>query len=62
MLLQAQQIEMLYKQALEATFHLERGNKELHKTVEYNRGGRKYFLYLILMATLLLLFLDYITK
>jgi len=59
---QAQQIETLYQQALQATLHIERGNHELRKAAHYNKGGRKWFVYVMLVASLLLLFLDWITK
>jgi syntaxin 18 len=58
---QAQKIEQLYQEALHATVHMQRGNAELVKAHGYNSSGRKWFVLLMLMASLVLLVLDYIT-
>ena len=58
---QAQKIEQLYQEALQATVHMQRGNAELVKAHGYNTSGRKWFVLVMLMASLVLLVLDYIT-
>jgi hypothetical protein len=56
---QAEMIEQLYNNALDATHNITRGNKELKKTIELNRSSRNWVLVLSVVAALLLLFFDW---
>jgi syntaxin 18 len=56
---QAEQIEQLYTDSLNATFLVRRGNESLRKTVAVNRSSRRYMVVLLLVATLSLLFYDW---
>eukprot|EP00850_Spirogloea_muscicola_P017687 SM000154S01422 [mRNA] locus=s154:270731:272748:- [translate_table: standard] len=56
---QAHQIEQLYQQAVEATHNVEKGNKELVKTVRSNKDNRTFLLLFLIVASLALLFLDW---
>ncbi|XP_011628097.1 syntaxin-81 [Amborella trichopoda] len=56
---QAQQIEHLYEQAVEATNNVERGNTELSKAIERNSSSRTFLLLVLLVLPLALLFLDW---
>ncbi|EPS69472.1 hypothetical protein M569_05295 [Genlisea aurea] len=56
---QAQQIEHLYEQAVEATKNVELGNKELSEAIGRNSSSRTFLLLFLLVLTLSLLFLDW---
>lgn len=56
---QAEMIEQLYNNALDATNNITRGNKELKKTIELNRSSRNWVMVLSIVAGLLLLFFDW---
>lgn len=56
---QAQQIEYLYDQAVEATKNVELGNKELTKAIERNNSSRTFLLLFLIVLTLSVLFLDW---
>ena len=58
---QAEQLEALYEEALDTTSHFDRGNVELEKTLRRNKAGSRYILTIVIIATLLLLFLDWYT-
>lgn len=56
---QAEMIEQLYNNALDATHNVTRGNKELKKTIALNRSSRNWVMVLSIVAGLLLLFFDW---
>ncbi|KAL7589161.1 syntaxin-81 [Lactuca sativa] len=56
---QAQQIEYLYDQAVEATKNVEMGNKELSQAIERNSSSRVFLLLFIAVFTFTILFLDW---
>lgn len=56
---QAQQIELLYLQAVEATNNIQKGNKELDKTQERNSSSRLYIILIFCVLIITLLFLDW---
>ncbi|PQP92868.1 syntaxin-81 isoform X2 [Prunus yedoensis var. nudiflora] len=56
---QAQQIEQLYDQAVEATKNVELGNKEISKAIQRNSGSRTFLLLFIVLLTFSVLFLDW---
>ncbi|KAL3688506.1 hypothetical protein R1sor_014815 [Riccia sorocarpa] len=56
---QAQQIELLYQQALDATTFVEKGNKELTKAIKRSSSSRLYIVLVMTVLTLTLLFLDW---
>ncbi|EFJ34277.1 hypothetical protein SELMODRAFT_227430 [Selaginella moellendorffii] len=56
---QSQQIELLYQQAVEATENVNKGNKELRKTIERNTSSRTFLLMFLTILPLSLLFLDW---
>lgn len=56
---QAQQIERLYEQAVEATQNVKEGNKELTKAIERNSSSRTFLLLFLVVLPLSLLFLDW---
>lgn len=56
---QADMIEQLYNDAVEATHHVSRGNVELRKTIALNRSSRNWVMVLTVVAGLLLLFVDW---
>lgn len=56
---QAEMIETLYSNAVDATQHIQRGNVHLKKTIKVNRSSRLYLLVLFVVAGLLLLFFDW---
>lgn len=56
---QAQQIECLYEQAVEATQNVKEGNKELTKAIERNSSSRTFLLLFLVVLPLSLLFLDW---
>lgn len=56
---QAQQIERLYEQAVEATANVNEGNKELTKAIERNSSSRVFLLLFLVVLPLALLFLDW---
>lgn len=56
---QAQQIEHLYEQAIEATNNVEAGNKELSQAIERNSSSRTFLLLFLFVLTLSILFLDW---
>ncbi|CAH9100173.1 unnamed protein product [Cuscuta europaea] len=56
---QAQQIEYLYDQAVEATMNVELGNKELTKAIQRNSSSRTFLLLFLFVLTFSILFLDW---
>ncbi|KAG8082767.1 hypothetical protein GUJ93_ZPchr0014g47551 [Zizania palustris] len=56
---QAQQIQYLYDQAVEATNNVERGNKELSQAIERNSSSRTFLLLFFFVLTFSVLFLDW---
>ncbi|MCO5586315.1 hypothetical protein L7F22_040254 [Adiantum nelumboides] len=56
---QAQQIEMLYQQALDATENVEKGNKEIRKTIDRSSSSRTFLLLFLFVLPLALLFLHW---
>ncbi|XP_057981739.1 syntaxin-81 [Malania oleifera] len=56
---QAQQIELLYEQAIEATKNVELGNKELSQAIQRNKGSRTFLLLFLFVLTFSILFLDW---
>lgn len=56
---QAQQIEYLYEQAVEATKNVELGNKELSQAIQRNSSSRTFMLLFLFVLTFSVLFLDY---
>ncbi|KAL8521877.1 hypothetical protein ACS0TY_012147 [Phlomoides rotata] len=55
---QAQQIEFLYEQAVEATTNVELGNKELSQAIQRNSSSRTFILLFLFVLTFSVLFLD----
>lgn len=56
---QAEMIEQLYNNAVDATHNIKRGNVDLKKTIQLNRSSRYYLLVLMVTLSLLLLFFDW---
>ncbi|GKV23279.1 hypothetical protein SLEP1_g33027 [Rubroshorea leprosula] len=56
---QAQQIEFLYEQAIEATKNVELGNKELSQAIQRNSSSRTFLLLFLFVLTFSILFLDW---
>nr|XP_019708060.1 syntaxin-81 [Elaeis guineensis] len=56
---QAQQIEHLYEQAIEATKNVEQGNKELSQAIQRNSSSRTFLLLFLFVLTFSILFLDW---
>ncbi|XP_022031904.1 uncharacterized protein LOC110932963 [Helianthus annuus] len=56
---QAQQIEYLYDQAVEATKNVEMGNKELTQAIQRNSSSRTFLLLFLVVLTFSVLFLDW---
>lgn len=56
---QAQQIEYLYDQAVEATKNVEMGNKELTQAIQRNSSSRTFLLLFLFVLTFTVLFLDW---
>lgn len=56
---QAEQIESLYQDAIESSRHLDVGNVEMRKTIARKSSAQKYVAFLLLIAALALLFLDW---
>ncbi|XP_060187761.1 syntaxin-81 isoform X2 [Lycium barbarum] len=56
---QAQQIELLYDQAVEATQNVELGNKELSQAIQRNSSSRTFLLLFLFVLTFSILFLDW---
>ncbi|KAK6793454.1 hypothetical protein RDI58_006907 [Solanum bulbocastanum] len=56
---QAQQIELLYEQAVEATQNVELGNKELTQAIQRNSSSRTFLLLFLFVLTFSILFLDW---
>ncbi|CAN4116783.1 unnamed protein product [Withania somnifera] len=56
---QAQQIELLYEQAIEATQNVELGNKELSQAIQRNSSSRTFLLLFLFVLTFSILFLDW---
>lgn len=56
---QAEQIETLYEQAVEASHNIEQGNVQLEKTIRVNKSSQKCMFVLLLSFSLFLLFLDW---
>ncbi|KAK4776871.1 hypothetical protein SAY86_005559 [Trapa natans] len=59
---QAQQIEHLYEQAVEATNNVDLGNKELSKAIERNSSSRTFLLLFLFVMTFSILFLDWVAE
>ncbi|KAI8468665.1 MAG: hypothetical protein J3K34DRAFT_522777 [Monoraphidium minutum] len=59
---QAEQIEQLYNVAVEATYHVRRGNDELRKTLAVNSSSTLYLVVLLLTASALMLLFDWINS
>ncbi|KAI3915572.1 hypothetical protein MKW92_029873 [Papaver armeniacum] len=55
---QAQQIEFLYEQALEATNNVDMGNKELTQAIDHNSSSRTFLLLFFFVLTFSVVFLD----
>ncbi|KAI4317368.1 hypothetical protein L6164_025241 [Bauhinia variegata] len=56
---QAQQIELLYEQAVEATKNVELGNKELSQAIQRNSSSRTFLLLFLFVLTFSVIFLDW---
>lgn len=56
---QAQQIELLYDRAVEATENVELGNKELSQAIQRNTSSRTFLLLFLFVLTFSILFLDW---
>lgn len=56
---QTAQTDRLYADSIASTERIEQGNLQLIGTREHNRGTRKFVLFLLIMASLVLLFLDW---
>lgn len=56
---QAEQIEHLYEQAVEATNNVEQGNKELSQAIKRNSSSRTFLLLFLFVLTFSILFLDW---
>ncbi|XP_020573687.1 syntaxin-81 [Phalaenopsis equestris] len=56
---QAQQIELLYEQAVEATKNVESGNKELTQAIKRNSSSRTFLLLFFFVLTFSVIFLDW---
>ncbi|KAI4384515.1 hypothetical protein MLD38_002660 [Melastoma candidum] len=56
---QAQQIEQLYEQAIEATKNVELGNRELSQAIRRNSSSRTFILLFFIVLTFSVLFLDW---
>ena len=56
---QAEQIETLYDQAVEASNHMDMGNVQLRKTVKTNSKSSKWLFYILIVFSLMLLFFDW---
>ncbi|CAI0438025.1 unnamed protein product [Linum tenue] len=56
---QAQQIEHLYDQAVEATKNVELGNKELSQAIQRNSSSRTFLVLFLFVLTFSILFLDW---
>ncbi|KAK4489742.1 hypothetical protein RD792_000378 [Penstemon davidsonii] len=56
---QAQQIEYLYEQAVEATMNVELGNKELSQAIQRNSSSRTFLLLFLFVFTFGIIFLDW---
>ncbi|KAK4583185.1 hypothetical protein RGQ29_026110 [Quercus rubra] len=56
---QAQQIEVLYDQAVEATMNVELGNKELNQAIQRNSSSRTFLMLFLFVLTFSILFLDW---
>ncbi|PKA52002.1 Syntaxin-81 [Apostasia shenzhenica] len=56
---QAQQIELLYDQAVEATKNVELGNKELTQAIQRNSSSRTFLLLFFFVLTFAVIFLDW---
>lgn len=56
---QAEQIEHLYEQAVEATNNVEQGNKELSQAIKRNGSSRTFLLLFLFVLTFSILFLDW---
>ncbi|KAL5555194.1 hypothetical protein UlMin_037430 [Ulmus minor] len=56
---QAQQIEQLYDEAVEATKNVELGNKELSQAIQRNSSSRTFLLLFLFVLTFSVLFLDW---
>ncbi|KAJ7559189.1 hypothetical protein O6H91_04G073400 [Diphasiastrum complanatum] len=56
---QAQQIEVLYLQAVEASQNVDKGNKELSQAIDRNSSSRLFIILFLTVLPLSLLFLDW---
>lgn len=58
-LTQSHTIELLYRDAMAATYNIARGNTELKKTVEVRKSARLYLAVYFIIAAFGVLFLDF---
>ena len=56
---QSEQIEQLYTEAVAATGTIGRANVQLDKAIRANRSGQKCMFILLVLASVMLLFLDW---
>jgi syntaxin 18 len=56
---QAEQIETLYNEAVQASENIQMGNVQLEKKVRVNKSSRKCLLFLLFVFSLALLFVDW---
>jgi syntaxin 18 len=56
---QAQAIETVYDNAVEASFHISTGNQYLEKTIRVNKSTQYYIFVILAVATFCLLFFDW---
>lgn len=56
---QAKEIEYIYDEAIDASDKVRQGNKQLLQAKERNSDFRKYVLLILLLASFVLLFLDW---
>lgn len=59
---QAEAIEAIYENALVSAAFVATGNVHLDKTIKVNRSTQKYIFVLLLVATLCLLFFDWLNS
>ena len=57
---QSYQIDTLYANALTTGENIRKGNVNLDKTIQVNKGGRQLMFYTFVFASLLLLFFDWL--
>lgn len=56
---QAEQIETLYNEAVQASENIQLGNVQLQKTIRVNKSSRKCLLFLLFVFSVALLFIDW---